>query len=139
MNALFQRCGRLGHLDDVHIPPARTTDERSHHNRISAILDQQIDIASFPGLTPSIRAREPRAATQPIGPGTLESRANAGHNGRTACLCLSALFRYLFLEVRPYRATEGAYEVGIWQSRKHGWRMTPGITHGKSVARLGSS
>jgi hypothetical protein len=37
--------------------------------------------------------------------------------------------------VRPYRATEGAYEVGIWQSRNHGQRMAPGITPGKIVAR----
>jgi hypothetical protein len=38
--------------------------------------------------------------------------------------------------VRPYRATEGAYEVGIWQPRNHGQRMTPGITPGKIVPWL---
>jgi hypothetical protein len=123
----------------MHIPPTRTTDERGHQKRISAILDQQIDIASFPGLAPSIRAKEPRAATEPIGPGALKGRAYTGHNGPASFLCLSALFRHLFLEVRPYRATEGAHKVGIWQSRSHGQRMAPGITHGKSVARLGSS
>ena len=119
MNALFQRWGRLGHLDDMHIPPARTTDERSHHERIGAILDQQIDIASFARLAPSIRAKQPRTATQPVGPGAFDGRVNAGQNVRASDLRLSALFRQLFLEVRPHRATEGAYEVGIWQSRNH--------------------
>jgi hypothetical protein len=116
----------------MHIPPTRSTDERGHQERISAILDQHIDIAAFAGLAPSIRAKEPRAATEPIGPGALEGRAYAGHNGRASYLCLPALFRDLFLEVRPYRATESAHELGIWQSRSHGQRMAPGITHGKS-------
>jgi hypothetical protein len=46
---------------------------------------------------------------------------------------LLALYRQLFLEVRPYRATGGAYEVRIWQARNYGQRMTPGITPGKIV------
>jgi hypothetical protein len=56
-----------------------------------------------------------------------------GHDGRASFLCLPTLLRDLFLVVRPYRATEGAHEIGIWQSRSHGQRMAPGITHGKII------
>ena len=120
----------------MHISSAHATHERGQQERIGATLHQQIDIASCARLAPGIRAEEPRAVAEPIGPGALKGRAYLGQHGRAASLRLSTFFRHLFLEVRPYRATEGAHEVRIGQARAHGQRMTPGITPGKMVHPL---
>ncbi len=114
------------------IQPTCATDERGHQERIGAAVYQHVDVASFARLSPGIRTEEPSVGAESLGSGTLDGAANAGQHASASSLGLLSLLRQFFLEMHPYGATEGAYEVGIWQPREHGHRMTPGITPGKT-------
>ena len=94
-------------------------DQRGHHERIVTTIRQHIDVASLAWLAPGIGAEEPGVTTEPFGSGARDGPANLGHDGRASRLGLPSLVRQLLLEVGPHRAPEGAYEVWIWQSRRH--------------------